>query len=68
MTRPPVQHPEHYCGQRHNPKYPCPATPVNFGGVPSSRLPKCECEGLEHEDACPRRRAITTLMNRRTGR
>jgi hypothetical protein len=68
MTRPMPQYAVHYCGNRHNPKYPCPATPIRFGGVSADRLPKCSCEELDHDEDCPRRRAIVTLMNRRDGR
>lgn len=60
--------PQHYCGRAHNPKYPCPAAEVRFGGVPASRLPACVCEGITHADLCPRRIAIVKLMYARRAR
>lgn len=54
-------YPVHYCNTRHNPKYPCPQTEARFGGVPANRLPSCFCEGVWHEDTCPRRLAIERL-------
>lgn len=57
--------PAHYCGQEHNPKYPCPAPVMEVGGFPVSELDPCKCQGLEHAQDCPRRRAIKSLYNRR---
>lgn len=62
------QHVVHYCGQRHNPKYPCPPTPIEFGGVPATELPACHCVEMEHEADCPRGLAIDFLMKRRNQR
>ena len=61
-------HPEHYCGRRHNPRYPCPSPEWEPGGVPLSlvreRTP-CECEGIDHAETCGRRRTIELLEMRR---
>ena len=59
--------PAHYCGQEHNPKYPCPEPVVEFGGFPVNQLKSCLCIGLEHDQACARRRSIKSLYYRRQG-
>lgn len=54
-------YPQHYCGKAHNPKYPCPAETILFGGVPANQLPICMCSGSWHAPDCKRRAAIEKI-------
>lgn len=62
-----VNWPEHYCRRRHDPRVQCPATPIEFGGVPATELPRCTCEpdAIDHAPECRRALAIVNLMTNR---
>jgi hypothetical protein len=57
---------QHYCGRRHNPRYPCPQAVPILGGVPATALSDCTCHEVNwHAEDCPRRLAIQKNMRRK---
>lgn len=54
----------HYCGRRHNLKYPCPPEEWRPDGrTPLSEIPPCCCKGLDHAEDCARRAVLTKMHN-----